>query len=109
MNKITKPNGTDLTEKQVEAKKLHHKILADGRAAADLLVELAKDLREMRDTKLYIELGYDSFEAYCEEAAHIKQRQAYNFIKALDEFGQEGLQSNARQQDRRQSQRHTRR
>lgn len=95
MNEIIKPNGADLTEKQIEAQRLHHKILTNGQLAAEALVELAKNLREMRDTKLYIELGYDNFEAYCEEAAHIKQRQAYNFIKALDEFGQEGLQSNA--------------
>ena len=95
MNEITKLGDAQLTEKQIEAQSLHRKILTNGQIAADALVELAKNLKKMRDTKLYIELGYSSFETYCEEAAHIKQRQAYNFIKALDEFGQEGLQSNA--------------
>lgn len=95
MNEIAKMSDTKLTEKQIKAQSLHLKILTNGQIAAETLVELAKNLKEMRDTKLYIELGYSSFEAYCEEAAHIKQRQAYNFIKALDEFGQEGLQSNA--------------
>ncbi len=87
--------NTELTEKQAEAYKLHNKILVSGQMAAEYLVDLAKNLRQMRDTKLYTELGFETFEAYCEDAAHIKQRQAYNFIKALDEFGESGLQSNA--------------
>ena len=94
MSEITTVN-TELTEKQTEAYKLHNKILVSGQMAAEYLVDLAKNLRQMRDTKLYTELGFETFEAYCEDAAHIKQRQAYNFIKALDEFGENGLQSNA--------------
>ncbi len=94
MSEITTMN-TELTEKQAEAYKLHNKILVSGQMAAEYLVDLAKNLRQMRDTKLYTELGFETFEAYCEDAAHIKQRQAYNFIKALDEFGENGLQSNA--------------
>ncbi|MCH5201544.1 MAG: DUF3102 domain-containing protein [Oscillospiraceae bacterium] len=88
-------NGSVALKRQLKAQSLHRTILANGQIAAEAMVELAKNLKEMRDTKLYKELGYDKFEAYCEEAAHIKQRQAYNFIKALDEFGQEGLQANA--------------
>ena len=94
MSEITTMN-TEITEKQTEAYKLHNKILVSGQMAAEYLVDLAKNLRQMRDTKLYTELGFETFEAYCEDAAHIKQRQAYNFIKALDEFGESGLQSNA--------------
>ena len=84
-----------LTEKQQEAVTLHRKILTDGQIAADSLVALAEDLKRMRDTKLYLELGYASFEDYCEKAAGIRQRQAYNFIRALEEFGKSDLQANA--------------
>ena len=84
-----------LSEKQQEAVTLHRKILTDGQIAADSLVALAEDLKRMRDTKLYLELGYASFEDYCEKAAGIRQRQAYNFIKALEEFGKSDLQANA--------------
>ena len=60
MSKLTIPKGAELTENQVEAQKLHHRILANGQIAAEALVELAKNLREMRDSKAFKELvkGY---------------------------------------------------
>lgn len=90
-----KAANTTLSAKQTEALSLHRKILADGAIAAESLTALAKDLKEMRDSKLYLELGHTNFEDYCEKSAGIKQRQAYNFIKSLETFGEDGLQSNA--------------
>ena len=91
---VTEQAG-QLSAKKQEAVTLHRKILTDGQIAADSLVALAEDLKQMRDTKLYMELGYTSFEDYCEKAAGIRQRQAYNFIKSLEEFGKSELQANA--------------
>lgn len=44
---------------------------------------VARDLRTMRDEKLYADLGYETFEGYAESAVGIKRRQAYKFISAL--------------------------
>lgn len=87
--------GTVMSEKQIKAISLHKKILTNGQLAAEALVELAKNLKEMRDSKLYIELGHESFDDYCEKSAHIRQRQAYKFIKALEEFGEQKLLENS--------------
>lgn len=94
-NKITAAENITLTEKQLKAAELHKQILVNGQVAADALVELAKNLKEMRDTKLYLELGFENFESYCECAAHIKQRQAYSFIKALEELGEQKMLENS--------------
>lgn len=94
-NKITAAKNITLTEKQLKAAELHKQILVNGQVAADALVELAKNLKEMRDTKLYLELGFENFESYCECAAHIKQRQAYSFIKALEELGEQKMLENS--------------
>lgn len=84
-----------ISQKQIEAISLHKKILTNGQIAAEALVELAKNLKEMRDSKLYLELGLNSFDDYCEQAAHIGQRQAYKFIKALEELGEKKMLENS--------------
>jgi vacuolar-type H+-ATPase subunit H len=56
---------------------------------------MCKGLKQMRDRKQYIHLGYDSFDDYSEKACGIKARQAYNYISTLENLGQEFLQSNA--------------
>lgn len=94
-NHIFNISDTAMSEKQMEAVKLHKKILANGQIAAEAIVELAKNLKEMRDSKLYIEMGHECFDDYCEKSAHIRQRQAYKFIKALEEFGEQKLFENS--------------
>ena len=94
-NHIANVSNMAMSEKQVKAISLHKQILTNGQIAAEALVELAKNLKEMRDSKLYIELGHESFDDYCEKSAHIRQRQAYKFIKALEEFGEQKLLENS--------------
>ncbi len=59
------------------------------------LVESAKCLKKMRDTKLYIELGYETFEDYTVNSLGIKERQAYTYISTLEKVGEPFLQLNA--------------
>lgn len=69
--------------------------MRSGAAAASFLVEMCKGLKKMRDDRLYRSLGYDDFDIYCEEMAHIRARQAYNYIATYERLGDEFLQSNA--------------
>lgn len=57
------------------------------------LYEVCKGLKEMRDEKLYKELGYKNFEEYCEKEVGLTYRQAYNFCLIAEKFSEENLKS----------------
>lgn len=78
-----------------EAVSLHNQIMSNGTIAANALYEMCRCLKQMRDTKLYMQLGYEDFDNYCEQMAHIKRRQAYNYIMTYERLGKDLLQSNA--------------
>lgn len=84
------------TELQQEAIDLHLEIRKNGEIAAIAMVEFAKGLKVMRDKHLYMELGFNTFEEYVEKAVGIRQRQAYNYIQALEGLGESFLQLNAK-------------
>ena len=88
MNEIAKTNKD-------KAYELNSRILACANAAYSSLMESAKLLKEMRDTKLYLEMGYESFEDYTVAELGIHERQAYTYIKPYEELGERFLQSNA--------------
>jgi chromosome segregation ATPase len=56
---------------------------------------MAQGLKRMRDGKLYKELGYKSFEEYCEAETGIKRRQVYNYIAIAEKLPAEFVQSTA--------------
>ncbi len=87
--------NSNMTEIQKEAVELHLDIRKNGELAASALVEFSKGLKQMRDKKLYTELNFETFEDYVENAVGIRQRQAYNYIQALENLGESVLQSNA--------------
>ena len=62
-------------------------IIANAQAAQQSMWEVCKGLAEMRDGKLYKEIGYKNFEEYCEQEIGITRRQGqkYAAIAALDE------------------------
>ena len=70
-----------------EAVMLHSEILQRGAAAAGALADFCHSLKKMRDSRLYTELGCDTFDAYCEERAGIRARMAYNYIAAYERLG----------------------
>lgn len=84
-----------ITKEKQEALELHQQILFSAERAVNAYVDTCKGLKRMRDTKLYIQLGFNSFEEYSERAVGIKQRQAYYYISTLEKLGEQFLQSNA--------------
>ena len=85
----------EIQPKREQAYSIHQRILANGKILQTALYEVCKDLKTMRDSKLYTELGYASFEEYAEKACGIKQRQAYSYISAYEKLGQTYLKENA--------------
>ncbi len=65
---------------------LTRSIIANAQAAQQSLLEMCKGLAEMRDAKLYKEIGYGTFEDYCEQEIGITRRQGqkYAAIASLD-------------------------
>ena len=91
-NEILKsPEETAAATPQERAVLLHNRINANAKIVADSIVEIGRDLKTMRDEKLYEEIGCGSFAEYCEQKTPIKQRQAYNFIKCYEKYGEERL------------------
>lgn len=68
---------------------LDKRINANAQIAAESIVAVGRDLKAMRDEKLYIKLGCQTFAEYCETKTQIKQRQAYNFIKCYETYGEQ--------------------
>lgn len=95
MENIILQSGEVSTEYS-EAVRTHQRIMANGEICAQSLCEICKDLKKMRDEKLYAEFGYESFDEYCEKMAGIKARMAYNYISTIERLGTSVLQSNAR-------------
>ena len=57
-----------LTEQQ-QAEALHKQITGYGEVIYQSLYGMCTAIKQMRDSKLYKALGYDTFEAYTEESS----------------------------------------
>ena len=88
-------NRAAQTPEYQEAAEITRAIRMNAAVAADAMVEVCKDLKRMRDGKLFEALGYQSFDAYTEDALNIKSRQAYTYISVYERLGETQLQSNA--------------
>jgi len=80
-----------LTEQQ-QAEALHKQITGYGEVIYQSLYGMCTAIKQMRDSKLYKALGYDTFEAYTEEKLGMKRRQAYNYIQIADQLTEDFVQ-----------------
>lgn len=80
------------TERQDRAAQLTQRIMANGKIAASSMIEMGRDLKTVRDERLFTEMGYENFEEYCEKKIGIGKRHGYNFIQIYEKFGEEKLQ-----------------
>lgn len=74
----------------------HEKIVNAAKKVGLYLYEFSKSLKEMKESKLYIEGGFSSFEDYCSNALGIKKSQAYSYIQIADKYSQQFFQSNGK-------------
>lgn len=77
-------NEIIVTEEHSRAVSLHRKIKANVQCAKETFLELGRSLKEMRDGKLYKELGYQNFEEYCEAETEIGRRHSYRMIQIVE-------------------------
>lgn len=73
-----------ITDSYIRAVNINRNIIVNAQTAQMSLYEVCKGLKEMRDEKLYKELGYQNFEEYCEKEAGIKYSTAYKYVKIIE-------------------------
>ena len=59
---ITEKTDTMPTERQNRAAQLTQRIMANGKIAASSMIEMGRDLKTVRDERLFTEMGYENFE-----------------------------------------------
>ncbi|MDO5559390.1 MAG: DUF3102 domain-containing protein [Oscillospiraceae bacterium] len=84
------------SEQYSKAVCLTNRIKANAQAAQESLYEVCKGLKEMRDGKLFKELGYQSFEEYAENEVGMTKRNANRYVAIADMYasGETALSQN---------------
>lgn len=75
-----------VTEQYTTAYNLNVKIHTSMQAIQQNLYDMCSALKQMRDGKLYKELGYQNFEEYCQQEAGISRRHAYRYIAIIEKL-----------------------
>lgn len=73
-----------LTKQHKTAIELNQKIIITAQAAQQNLYDMCVMLKQMRDDKLYKELGYQNFEDYCENEVGFSYRHSHRLITIIE-------------------------
>lgn len=73
-----------ISEQYKLAAELNQKIIVTAQLAQKHLYDMCVMLKQMRDDKLYKELGYANFEDYCENEVGMKRANAYRYISVIE-------------------------
>lgn len=82
-----------VTERYQQAYNLNVKIWASIQAVQQNLYDMCTAIKEMRDSKLYKELGYATFETYTEGCLNMTRVQAYNYIRIIERLPEDFVKS----------------
>lgn len=83
----------ELSVNYTKAQELDRRIKTSAQLAQQSLYEMCKGFKEMRDSKLYKELGYSTFEDYCKQETGLKKVQVYSYIKVIEKLPESFVQS----------------
>lgn len=75
---------TVLTKQHKTAIELNQKIIITAQAAQQNLYDMCVMLKQMRDDRLYKELGYQNFEDYCENEVGFSYRHSHRLITIIE-------------------------
>ena len=78
----------ELSVQYKTAAKLNQKIIFAAQMAQKNLYDMCCMLKEMRDGKLYKELGYQNFEDYCENEVGFNRTQAHKYIAIIEKVSE---------------------
>lgn len=86
----------ELSDSQKKFLSIHNSIINYGMGACINLYQMAKQLELMKESKAYLEAGFESFESYSEDALGLKRSQVYNYIKVASSYSNEFLLNNSK-------------
>lgn len=72
---------------------VHAQIVLGAQMVENGLYQMAKGFKIMRDDKLYKELGYKSFEEYCEKGTGMTRRNVYHYISIIEKLPEDFVKS----------------
>ena len=82
-----------VSSEYTRAMKLNRHIKTHAQMAQESLYEVCKGLKEMRDGKLYQQLGYQNFEDYCVNEVGFNRNQAYKYISVAENLSSDFVSS----------------
>lgn len=82
-----------MTDDAKYAYTVHAQIVLGAKMVEDGLYQMAKGFKIMRDEKLYKELGYASFEKYCEVETGMNRRNVYKYITIAEKIPEDFVSS----------------
>lgn len=86
-----------MTQLDVLASELHEQAVADFKVSERFAYSFIMKVKRIRDERLYKELGFQSFEDYCENAWKIKRDFMDQRIQIADSFGETNFADTYRQ------------
>lgn len=92
MNEISTTVSGTIPTAHEEAIRLDYEIKSEAQNIVNGICRIGRCLKQMKEQKLYGELGFNSLEAYAEAAVGLKGRAAYNYISAYETYGEQGLE-----------------
>lgn len=86
-------NDLTVTTDYIKAKDLDRKIKTSAHLAQQSLYDMCMGFKEMRDSKLYKELGYSNFGDYCEQETGFAKSNVYNYIAIVEKLPKNFVQT----------------
>jgi|GEM_PF-723816 len=87
MNQLINVPEAERTPEQAQAIRVHNQIRTHKDMIGLGLAGICQDLKTIRDQKLYMHFGYETLGEYTKAEHNIGERQAYNYIQALETYG----------------------
>ena len=86
----------ELSAEYIKAAELDRRIKTSAQLAQQSLYDMCMGFKEMRDSRLYKELGYSEFNDYCKSETGFSNRQVYNYISVVEKLPKEFVNSSSR-------------
>lgn len=83
----------ELSAEYIKAAELDRRIKTSAQLAQQSLFDMCMGFKEMRDSRLYKELGYSDFGDYCEKETGFSRMNVYNYIRVAEKLPQDFVNS----------------
>lgn len=83
----------ELSAEYIKAAELDRRIKTSAQLAQQSLYDMCMGFKEMRDSRLYKELGYSEFNDYCKSETGFSRMNVYNYIRVAEKLPQDFVNS----------------